>query len=88
MLVVVFDIGGYTAGVLSGKHRMVPAISPRSPGGTGCLLCGTVAAVLAVAFLMREALVGRDSMEHHAGHHGHPRDLVESQVKRDLGIRT
>lgn len=90
MLVVVFsDIGGYTAGVLFGKHRMVPAISPKKSweGLAGSFLCGTVAAVLAVAFLMREAwwvgiplgimLVITATLG----------DLVESQVKRDLGIK-
>lgn len=30
--VVASDVGGYTAGVLFGKHPMVPAISPRNPG--------------------------------------------------------
>ena len=29
LLVVVRDVGGYTAGVLFGKHPMVPAISPK-----------------------------------------------------------
>ena len=55
LLAVVFsDIGGYTAGVLFGKHPMVPAISPKKSweGFAGSLLCGTVAAVLAVTFLL------------------------------------
>lgn len=90
MLAVVFsDIGGYTAGVLFGKHRMVPAISPKKSweGLAGSLVCGTAAAVLAVVFLMGEPWwVGIPLglmlvITATAG------DLVESQFKRDLGIK-
>ncbi len=90
MLAVVFsDVGGYAAGVLFGKHRMVPAISPKKSweGFAGSLVCGTAAAVLAVTFLMGEPWwVGIPLglmlvVTAAAG------DLVESQVKRDLGIK-
>jgi phosphatidate cytidylyltransferase len=90
MLGVVFsDIGGYTAGVLFGKHRMVPAISPKKSweGFAGSLICGTAAAVLAVVFLMHKpAWVGipLGIMLVITATLG---DLVESQVKRDLGIK-
>jgi len=90
MLGVVFsDIGGYTAGVLFGKHRMVPAISPKKSweGFAGSLICGTAAAVLAVVFLMHKpAWVGipLGIMLVVTATLG---DLVESQVKRDLGIK-
>jgi phosphatidate cytidylyltransferase len=90
MLVVAFsDIGGYAAGVLFGKHRMVPAISPKKSceGLAGSLVCGTTAAVLAVMFLMHKPwwvgvplgilLVITATLG----------DLVESQFKRDLGIK-
>ena len=90
MLGVVFsDIGGYAAGVLFGKHRMVPAISPKKSweGLAGSLVCGTTAAVLAVTFLMdKPAWVGvpLGLMLVTTATLG---DLVESQVKRDLGIK-
>lgn len=90
MLGVVFsDIGGYAAGVLFGKHKMVPAISPKKSweGFAGSLVCGTTAAVLAVVFLMDEpAWVGLPLgiMLVITATLG---DLVESQVKRDLGIK-
>ena len=90
MLGVVFsDVGGYAAGVLFGKHRMVPAISPKKSweGLAGSLVCGTTAAVLAVAFLMdKPAWVGvpLGLMLVTTATLG---DLVESQVKRDLGIK-
>lgn len=90
MLGVVFsDIGGYAAGVLFGKHRMVPAISPKKSweGLAGSVVCGTTAAVLAVVFLMHKPwwvgvplglmLVVTATLG----------DLVESQFKRDLGIK-
>jgi phosphatidate cytidylyltransferase len=90
MLGVTFsDIGGYTAGVLFGKHPMVPAISPKKSweGLAGSLLFGITASVLAVAFLLhRPAWVGvpLGLMLVVTGTLG---DLVESQVKRDLGIK-
>jgi phosphatidate cytidylyltransferase len=90
MLGVVFsDIGGYAAGVLFGKHRMVPAISPKKSweGLAGSLLCGTTAAVLAVVFLMHKPWwvgVALGLMLVITATLG---DLVESQVKRDLGIK-
>ncbi len=90
MLVVAFsDIGGYTAGVLFGKHPMVPAISPKKSweGLAGSLVSGTVAAILAVVFLMHEPWwvgVPLGIMLVITATLG---DLVESQVKRDLGIK-
>jgi phosphatidate cytidylyltransferase len=90
MLGVVFsDIGGYAAGVLFGKHPMVPAISPKKSweGFTGSLIFGTAASVLAVTFLLdKPAWVGvpLGLMLVVTGTLG---DLIESQVKRDLGIK-
>jgi phosphatidate cytidylyltransferase len=87
--VVFADIGGYVAGVLFGKHLMAPAISPKKSweGLGGSLLFGITAAVLSVAFLMdKPAWVGvpLGLMLVITGVLG---DLVESQVKRDLGIK-
>jgi phosphatidate cytidylyltransferase len=90
LLGVIFsDIGGYTAGVLFGKHLMVPAISPKKSweGFAGSLLFGIAASVLAVAFLLdKPAWVGvpLGLMLVITGTLG---DLIESQVKRDLGIK-
>ena len=90
MLGVVFsDIGGYAAGVLFGKHPMVPAISPKKSweGFAGSLLFGTAASVLAVTFLLdKPPWVGipLGIMLVLTGTLG---DLIESQVKRDLGIK-
>ncbi|HKV17967.1 MAG TPA: phosphatidate cytidylyltransferase [Mycobacterium sp.] len=87
--VVFADIGGYVAGVLFGKHLMVPAISPKKSweGLGGSLLFGITAAVLSVAFLMdRPAWVGVP-LGLFLVITGVLGDLVESQVKRDLGIK-
>jgi len=87
--VVASDVGGYTAGVLFGKHPMVPAISPKKSweGLAGSLVLGIVVSVLAVTFLLdKPAWVGvpLGIMLVLTGTLG---DLVESQVKRDLGIK-
>jgi len=89
LTVVCSDVGGYVAGVLFGKHLMVPAISPKKSweGLGGSLLFGVTASVLAVAFLLHKpAWVGvpLGLMLVITGALG---DLVESQVKRDLGIK-
>ncbi len=48
--VVFADIGGYVAGVLFGRHLMVPAISPKKSweGLGGSLVFGVAASVLAI----------------------------------------
>ncbi|WP_460353885.1 phosphatidate cytidylyltransferase [Mycobacterium sp. ZZG] len=90
MLGVVFsDIGGYIAGVLFGKHTMAPAISPKKSweGLAASLLFGVTASVLAVVFLLDKpwwAGVALGLMLVITGTLG---DLVESQFKRDLGIK-
>ncbi|MGH3968796.1 MAG: phosphatidate cytidylyltransferase [Mycobacterium sp.] len=87
--VVASDVGGYAAGVLFGKHPMVPAISPKKSweGLAGSLLIGTAATALTAIYLVGKPpwigvllgliLVVTATLG----------DLVESQVKRDLGIK-
>ncbi|MGZ8179958.1 phosphatidate cytidylyltransferase [Williamsia sp. SKLECPSW1] len=89
IVVVCSDVGGYTAGVLFGRHPMVPAISPKKSweGMAGSLVFGTVGSVLLALFLLDAhwwiglalgpVLVICATLG----------DLVESQVKRDLGIK-
>ena len=87
--VVASDTGGYAAGVLKGKHPMAPSISPKKTweGFTGSLITGVVAGALTLSLLL----------------HGHAwqgvifgaaivltatlGDLVESLIKRDLGVK-
>lgn len=90
MLGVVFsDIGGYTAGVLFGKRPMAPAISPKKSweGLAGSLVFGIAVSVLAVEFLLEKPWwvgIPLGIMLVITGTLG---DLIESQVKRDLGIK-
>jgi phosphatidate cytidylyltransferase len=87
--VVGSDVGGYAVGVLFGKHPMVPAISPNKSweGLAGSLLFGVTATALTaillahkpiwVGVLLGFTLVATATLG----------DLVESQIKRDLGIK-
>ena len=86
---VASDVGGYTAGVLLGRHPMAPAISPKKSweGFGGSQLAGMVAGALSVQLLLGGAwwagaitgavLVICATLG----------DLIESMVKRDLGIK-
>jgi phosphatidate cytidylyltransferase len=87
--VVFADIGGYTAGVLFGKHLMVPAISPKKSweGFGGSLLFGITASVLAVRFLLDKPWWVGLPLGLMLVITGVLGDLVESQIKRDLGIK-
>ena len=89
IVVVCSDTGGYIAGVLFGRHPMAPSISPKKSweGLGGSMLLGVVGGALSVMWLL----------------HGHwwvgvpfgaalvisatGGDLVESLIKRDLGIK-
>ena len=89
MTVVASDVGGYAFGVLFGKHPLVPTISPKKSweGFAGSLVCGITAAFLIATFMVHRppwegALLGLVLvLTCTLG------DLVESQVKRDLGIK-
>ena len=89
VVVVCSDVGGYAAGVLFGKHPMAPAISPKKSweGLGGSLVVGTAGAIGCVVGLLDSqwwiglilgpVLVVCATLG----------DLVESQIKRDLGIK-
>jgi phosphatidate cytidylyltransferase len=87
--VVASDTGGYAVGVLFGKHPMVPRISPKKSweGFAGSLVCGITATILTATFLAGKtpwvgAVLGLlFVLTTTLG------DLIESQVKRDLGIK-
>jgi phosphatidate cytidylyltransferase len=87
--VVASDTGGYIAGVLGGKHPMAPSISPKKTweGFAGSLVGGVVAGTLTLSLLLDGhvwqgvvfgvAIVLTATLG----------DLVESLIKRDLGVK-
>ncbi|SFM73310.1 phosphatidate cytidylyltransferase [Pseudonocardia ammonioxydans] len=87
--VVASDVGGYAAGVVAGKHPMAPTISPKKSweGFGGSMASGMAAGALCVALffgapwywglLVGALLVATATLG----------DLVESLIKRDLGIK-
>lgn len=83
------DIGGYAVGVLFGKHPMAPVVSPKKTweGLIGSAFFGILVGVLAVHFLLHSAwwigaILGASMVA--AATLG---DLVESLIKRDVGIK-
>ncbi|MGH3980733.1 MAG: phosphatidate cytidylyltransferase [Pseudonocardiaceae bacterium] len=89
LAVIASDTGGYAAGALRGRHPMAPSISPNKSweGFGGSLLAGVLAGSLTVTFLIggqpwQGALFGAAmAVTATVG------DLVESLVKRDLGVK-
>ncbi|QFZ22730.1 phosphatidate cytidylyltransferase [Saccharothrix syringae] len=87
--VVLSDTGGYVAGVLFGKHPMAPTISPKKSweGFAGSMVAGMVGGALTLDLMLggqwwQGALFGAAIVvTATAG------DLVESLIKRDLGIK-
>ncbi|MDQ2707502.1 MAG: phosphatidate cytidylyltransferase [Actinomycetota bacterium] len=89
LCVIASDIGGYAAGVTAGRHPLAPTISPKKSweGFVGSLLAGMLAGGVCVAkllggtwwlgVLLGALLVAVAT----AG------DLIESLIKRDLGIK-
>jgi phosphatidate cytidylyltransferase len=87
--VVASDVGGYAAGVLFGRHPMAPTISPKKSweGFAGSQVAGMVTGALCVHLLLDGpwlAGVLTGSLLVVSATLG---DLVESMVKRDLGIK-
>ncbi|CAM3269605.1 phosphatidate cytidylyltransferase [Tsukamurella hominis] len=89
ILVVCSDVGGYASGVVFGKHPMVPAISPKKSweGFAGSMVAGAVGAVLVLKFLLDVNPVWGLLLGPVVVITATLGDLLESQVKRDLGIK-
>lgn len=89
LCVVASDTGGYIAGVMFGSHPMAPAVSPKKSweGFAGSIVFGVVTGTLGVKFLLHhEPWVGAvmGLLLVFCATLG---DLVESQFKRELGIK-
>lgn len=86
---VASDIGGFFAGTFLGRHKMAPAISPKktwegfSGSALTCMLCGGLMMPLLLdgtwwqGVILGVAAVCSATLG----------DLIESMVKRDLGIK-
>ena len=89
LCVVASDTGGYIAGVMFGSHPMAPSVSPKKSweGFAGSIVFGIATGTLSFAFLLHHkpwlgALMGLGLV--FCATLG---DLVESQFKRELGIK-
>lgn len=89
LCVVASDTGGYVAGVMFGSHPMAPAVSPKKSweGFIGSVIFGVVIGALSVKLLLHhDAWVG-GLMGLGLVFCATLGDLVESQFKRELGIK-
>lgn len=90
LLTVFSDIGGYAFGVKFGKHPMAPALSPKKSweGLAGSVLTCTVVGAISVPLAFGDATWWQGAL---LGLIVAPvatiGDLVESSIKRDLGVK-
>jgi phosphatidate cytidylyltransferase len=88
--VILTDVGGYAFGVPFGRHKVVPSISP-GKSWEGLIGGLVVAAVLAALVLPRLGAgftpVTATVVALACGAAGFVGDLVQSMVKRDLGVK-
>src|ERR1022692_803314 len=89
ILTVCSDVGGYFAGILTGRHPMAPSISPKKTweglagSAVACLAAGAIGLVLLLHGKVWAGLIlGAGAVA--AATLG---DLVESMIKRDLEIK-
>lgn len=89
LLTAATDLGGYAAGAIFGRHPMAPNISPKKSweGFFGALILQLIVGIVLCVYVFEQpwwqgALVGIAMML--VATIG---DLVESMIKRDLGIK-
>jgi phosphatidate cytidylyltransferase len=89
LIVVMSDTGGYIAGVLFGKHPMAPKISPKKSweGIAGSLILGTAAGICMAIFALDVPFWVGIILGVSLVAVGTCGDLIESMIKRDLGIK-
>jgi phosphatidate cytidylyltransferase len=89
LIVVMNDVGGYVAGVLFGKHQMAPKISPKKSweGFAGSLVFGTGAGAAMSVYSLKQPFWVGIILGVALVAIGTCGDLLESMIKRDLGIK-
>ncbi len=90
VLVTVFsDIGGYAVGVMLGRHPMAPSLSPKKSweGFAGSVLSCAAVGAAALPLLLDGAWWTGAILGAVAAVGATLGDLVESSIKRDLGIK-
>jgi phosphatidate cytidylyltransferase len=83
------DTGGYAAGASLGRHPMVPTISPKKTweGLAGSVLLASVVSVLHVVLIMKQPWWIGVLLAVVVVIFGTAGDLIESMIKRDVGIK-
>ncbi|WP_345507097.1 phosphatidate cytidylyltransferase [Terrabacter aeriphilus] len=83
------DVGGYAAGVLFGRHPMAPSISPKKSweGFAGSVLLCVIGGSLTVHLLLDHSWVIGIALGVGVAIAATVGDLMESLIKRDLGIK-
>ncbi|WP_316668941.1 phosphatidate cytidylyltransferase [uncultured Propionibacterium sp.] len=87
--VIACDTGAFALGVMLGRHRMAPRVSPAKSweGLAGGLVVALVAGALSVRLMLHAPLWVGALMGVVVGAIGALGDLVESAIKRDAGIK-
>lgn len=88
-LAVANDTGGYTAGVLFGRHPMAPTVSPKKSweGFAGSVLLTLAVSIPATYYLLEGSILMGVILALLATAAATMGDLVESLIKRDLGVK-
>ena len=88
-IVVLGDLGGYVAGVLFGKHKMAPRISPKKTweGFAGSVVFGVAGAIPLVVYGLGASFWVGIILGVVLVVVGACGDLIESLIKRDVGIK-
>ncbi|WP_198950254.1 phosphatidate cytidylyltransferase, partial [Kineosporia sp. A_224] len=89
VVVVANDVGGYTAGVLFGRHPMAPTVSPKKSweGFAGSVVLCAAAGVGTVVLLLDGPWWAGLAVGAAAAVSATLGDLSESLLKRDLGVK-
>jgi phosphatidate cytidylyltransferase len=89
IVVVSTDTGAYVTGLLLGRHKMAPRISPKKTweGFAGSIVAAQIASFLVGWLLLHISVIGGVIFGVAIALTATLGDLVESLIKRDLGIK-